>query len=127
MTADNFVEFNIASKEFDDQETKRMREVLTRLPQKLLKGREVAELGCGYGRNYKLLKEIFRMARFWLFEQSQANLDVAMSKMGVPKDDCICKAIQEFNWDFCANWFDVIIDWWTISYLTTLDLTKILE
>ena len=98
MTADNYVEFNIASKEYADQESQRLREVLARLPKKLLKARDVAELGCGYGRNYKLLKEIFNKAKFWLFEQSQANIDVAISKMGVPIDTCVCKAIQDISW-----------------------------
>ena len=127
MTADNYVELNIADMKYDAQETERLGLVLNQLPPSVFKVQYVGELGSGYGRNYALLKHMFPTSRFVFFEQSQANIDIAVNKMDVPLDDCFCKAIQDLDWTVFDNFFDVLIDWWTLSYLTTDDMSKVLH
>ena len=127
VNEDNYLEMNIADKKYDLQETQRLRSVLDQLPPSIFKVQNVGELGSGYGRNYALLKLMFPTSRFVLFEQSQENIDIAVNKMGVPREDCLRRAIQELDWDIFDNWFDILIDWWTLSYLTTDDISRVLD
>ena len=87
----------------------------------------VAELGSGYGRNWPLLRSMFPRAIVLQFEQSRANLALAHSIMGVPKECCVCNALQEMHWAALEDQIEVVVDWWTMSYLSLADVRKVLE
>ena len=61
------------------------------------------------------------------FEQSKANLNIAQSLMGVPKESCVCTALQDMDWEALEGLIEVFIDWWTLSYLKPADISKVLE
>ena len=82
-----------------------MEAALELLPDAKAAARKVLELGGGYGRNQPLLREFYAQAEVLMIEQSQANIAIAASKMLVPEADCLCASV------------DVIVDWWTLSYL----------
>ena len=87
---------------------------------------QVLELGGGYGRNQPLLREVFTQAKFLMIEQSPANMQIAVSKMKVPEADCLCASVQKVDWATYASTFDVIVDWWTLSYLEVADVRMVL-
>ena len=47
--------------------------------------------------------------------------------MQVPRNECICISVQHIDWSQLDKQLDVIIDWWTLSYLKPLDATKVLH
>ena len=47
--------------------------------------------------------------------------------MGVPKECCVCTALQEMHWAALSGQIEVVVDWWTLSYLSLADVAKVLE
>ena len=47
--------------------------------------------------------------------------------MQVPRNNCVCISIQDIDWSQLSGQMDVIIDWWTLSYLKAHDVTKVLR
>lgn len=93
VTAENYIERNISTLEFHAIETERLKEALRMLPKNAYDSAVVAELGSGYGRNWPLLRETFSEAIILQYEQSQANIDIAVEKMQVPKEYCFCTPV----------------------------------
>ena len=87
----------------------------------------VAELGGGHCRNRPLLRKASPLARILHFEQSQQNVNIAVTQFGVPRDDCKCKSIQHIDWAPMACWLGVVVDQWTLSYLVIKDVEKVLR
>jgi trans-aconitate methyltransferase len=126
VTAESYIYWNVRSEGYADLETQRLTAALGQLPASTQTAGYVAELGSGYGRNWPLLKQKFPEATVLQFEQSPANLWIAVSLMDVPVLNCHCKAIQGVNWQTLAGLFDVVVDWWTLSYLEPSDISKVL-
>ena len=74
-----------------------------------------------------MLKKRFPEATVLQYEQSQANLWIAVSQMDVPIQHCHCVAIQNVKWELYEDMFDVVVDWWTLSYLDLPDVGKVLR
>lgn len=87
----------------------------------------VIELGSGYGRNWSLLREHFPHAIVCQYEQSQANINIAINKMHVPREHCMCISVQHIEWSQLSKQLDIIVDWWTLSYLKPHDVVKVLQ
>ena len=47
--------------------------------------------------------------------------------MGVPKESCVCTALQDMDWEALEGLIEVFVDWWTLSYLKPADISKVLE
>ena len=108
-------------------ERDRLTAALSLLPASTSTAGFVAELGSGYGRNWSLLKQRFPEATVLQYEQSPANLWIAVSLMDVPIQHCHCVAIQNVKWELYEDMFDVVVDWWTLSYLELPDVGKVLR
>ena len=109
-----------------EQEKKRLLAALSLLPEEKRSAGYILELGGGYGRNQPLLRGFFPEAVIHMVDQSQANIDIATSEMKIPAEDCCCAAIQDLAWVKVASSVDVIVDWWTLSYLEDGDLRRVL-
>ena len=127
VTAESYLFYNIRSEGYDALERKRLTAALELLPVSTSGAGIVAELGSGYGRNWSLLKQKFPEATVLQYEQSPANLWIAVSLMDVPIQHCHCKAIQNVKWELHEDMFDVVVDWWTLSYLDLPDVGKVLR
>ena len=127
VTEENYVAENIVSPVLDQQERRRLEAALELLPDAKAAARKVLELGGGYGRNQPLLREFYAQAEVLMIEQSQANIAIAASKMLVPEADCLCASVQDVPWDAHVASVDVIVDWWTLSYLEVADVGKVLR
>ena len=55
------------------------------------------------------------------------NIAIAITVTGVPAENCIRARIEQIKWSEHKSSMDVVVDWWTLSYLEVPDIQLVVE